>query len=220
MEDKHKQTMEEKNKESTDEVKQEETEAQVDETAEQRYEEPAEVEDDVADLVEETEEVTEEAKTDKEDNVASFQAEIESLKEQLDKLENRLLRTQAEYDNYRKRTDKERVQARKYEAQALATELLPVIDNFERALQTEVDESNKGFYDGVQMVYEQLLQALASQGVEVMDVVNKPFDPNLHHAVMQEEDETIDSNIITEELQKGYMLKDKVIRPAMVKVNK
>lgn len=146
--------------------------------------------------------------------------ENDALKEQLDSLKDRHLRLQAEFDNYRKRTEKERIASRKYEAQNLATELLPVIDNFERALQTEVDESNKGFYDGVKMVYEQLLQAMKSQGVEVMEVVNKPFDPNLHHAVMQEEDDSKESNIVTEELQKGYMLKDKVIRPAMVKVNK
>lgn len=178
------------------------------------------VEDEVQEKQEETLQEEKNNVTDQEETVTSLQKENDSLKEEVEKLQDRLLRVQAEFDNYRKRTEKERIAARKYEAQALATELLPVIDNFERALQTEVNDSNKGFYDGVQMVYEQFLQALASQGIEAMEAANKPFDPNLHHAVMQEEDETVESNIITEELQKGYMLKDKVIRPAMVKVNK
>lgn len=156
----------------------------------------------------------------KEDEIIMLNKENESLKQEIETLKDRLLRLQAEFDNYRKRTEKERIHARKYEAQALATELLPVIDNFERALETEVDESSKGFYEGVKMVYEQFMQAMKSQGIEVMDVVNKPFDPNLHHAVMQDEDDSVESNIITEEFQKGYMLKDKVLRPAMVKVNK
>lgn len=167
-----------------------------------------------------------EATTSEEDNgltekdYTTLQTENKALKDEVETMKERLLRVQAEYENYRKRTEKERIAARKYEAEALATELLQVIDNFERALQTEVDESAQGFYDGVKMVYDQFIQALKTQGVEVMEVVNEPFDPNLHHAVMQEEDETKESNIVTEELQKGYMLKDKVIRPAMVKVNK
>lgn len=170
--------------------------------------------------VELDEEIFVDTEGEKLEDSSMLKEENDALKEQLDSLKDRHLRLQAEFDNYRKRTEKERIASRKYEAQNLATELLPVIDNFERALQTEVDESNKGFYDGVKMVYEQLLQAMKSQGVEVMEVVNKPFDPNLHHAVMQEEDDSKESNIVTEELQKGYMLKDKVIRPAMVKVNK
>lgn len=146
--------------------------------------------------------------------------ENELLLGENEKLSERLLRVQAEFDNYRKRTEKERIAERKYQAQELAIELLPTIDNFERALQTEVTEENKGFHEGIQMVYNQFIEALKSQGIETIDVLEKEFDPNLHHAVMQVEDETVQSNIVTEELQKGFMLKDKVIRPAMVKVNK
>jgi len=179
----------------------------------------------VADTEVVAEEVEEKTKEEAEETVSiedyeTLKQEKEALEEEVEQLKDRLLRVQAEYDNFRKRTEKERIAMRKYEAEALATELLQVIDNFERALETEVDESQKGFYDGVKMVYNQFLEALRSQGVEVMDVIDQPFDPNLHHAVMQEEDESKESNIITEELQKGYMLKDKVIRPAMVKVNK
>lgn len=187
------------------------------------YDAQAETDEEV-EIIDNAEEA--EATTSEEDNgltekdYTTLQTENKALKDEVETMKERLLRVQAEYENYRKRTEKERIAARKYEAEALATELLQVIDNFERALQTEVDESAQGFYDGVKMVYDQFIQALKTQGVEVMEVVNEPFDPNLHHAVMQEEDETKESNIVTEELQKGYMLKDKVIRPAMVKVNK
>ncbi len=196
------------------------------------YQEDEELKDDSDQVIEEEEtkedleeqkEAEEEVTEEEEVSLEAYEAlkqEKENLEEEIEKIKDRLLRIQAEYDNYRKRTEKERIAMRKYEAEALATELLGVIDNFERALATEVDEAQKGFYDGVKMVYEQFLEALRSQGVEAMEVVDQPFDPNLHHAVMQEEDESKESNIITEELQKGYMLKDKVIRPAMVKVNK
>lgn len=146
--------------------------------------------------------------------------QLKQLTEEKDQLQERLLRTQAEFDNYRKRTEKEKLAERKYKSQDLAADLLPVIDNFERALQTEVKAENKGFYEGIEMVYQQLNQALVTHEIEPMEVVNQPFDPNLHHAVMQIEDDSIESNIVVEELQKGYMIKDKVIRPAMVKVNK
>lgn len=143
-----------------------------------------------------------------------------ALQEEKDEIYNRLLRVQAEYDNFKRRTQKERTSDLKYKSQDLATELLPALDNFERALQVEETEENKGMIEGITMVYNQLLEALKSQGVELIETENQPFDPNLHHAVMQVEDETLESNVVVEELQKGYMLKDRVIRPAMVKVNK
>src|SRR5699024_10865215 len=102
----------------------------------------------------------------------------------------------------------------------LANDIIPVLDNFERALQVEVNESNKGMVDGVKMVYNHLIEALQSHGVEAMDVEGKPFDQNLHHADVQADEADVESEIIVEELQKCYLLKDKVIRTAMVKVNK
>src|SRR5699024_4060334 len=108
---------------------------------------------------------------------------------------------------------------RKYKAQDLANELLPVIDHFERALQVEVTEETKSIIEGISMVYNQFKEALASQGVKEIEAEGKPFDPNLHHAVMQAEIEEEDSNIVVEVLQKGYILNDRVIRPAMVKIN-
>src|SRR5699024_1036499 len=131
-----------------------------------------------------------------------------------------MLQIQAEFDNFKKRTQKERIAERKYKSQELVTELLPALDNFERALQVEKTEDTKGIIDGITMVYNQINDALNAEGVEVIETIGKEFDPHIHHAVMQEENENEASNTVIEELQKGYILNDRVIRPAMVKVNK
>ena len=154
------------------------------------------------------------------DRIEELEQLVTRLKQEKSDIEEKLLRTHAEFDNYKKRTVKEKSAERKYKSQDLATELLPALDNFERALQTEVSSENNGFKDGMQMIYEQLQTALKSQGVEAIEAINKPFDPNYHHAVMQTEDENYESNVVVEQMQKGYVLNDKVIRPAMVKVNK
>lgn len=149
-----------------------------------------------------------------------YEEEIAALKKEKDDLFDRLLRVQAEYENFKKRTQKEREAERKYKAQDLVNDILPVLDNFERALQVEKTEETSSLIEGISMVHRQLLDALKNNGVEMIETEGKQFDPNLHHAVMQVEDESYESNQIVEELQKGYMLKDRVIRPAMVKVNK
>ncbi|WP_010097064.1 nucleotide exchange factor GrpE [Ornithinibacillus scapharcae] len=188
-------------------------------------------EKDVTESVETVEEQEQEmdatSETEDQDELSSAPKEIEKLTEEMNSLQaekeelyQRLLRTQAEFDNYKKRSVKEREADRVYKAQDLATELLPAIDNFERALQVEVTDTNKSILDGISMVYRQLIDAMKSQGIEPIEAVGKEFDPNLHQAVMQVEDETAESNIVLEELQKGYVIKDRVIRPAMVKVNK
>lgn len=146
--------------------------------------------------------------------------ELKQLQQEKDATQERLVRLQAEYENFKKRTEKEKLADRKYKSQELASELLPALDNFERALKVEVTDSNRNLIEGITMVYNQLLEALKTQGVEKIEAVDETFDPNLHHAVMQVEEEDKESNIIVEELQPGYMLKDRVIRPAMVKVNK
>lgn len=149
-----------------------------------------------------------------------YEEEIAALKKEKDDLFDRLLRVQAEFENFKKRTQKEREAERKYKAQDLVNDILPVLDNFERALQVEKTEETSSLIEGISMVHRQLLDALKNNGVEMIETEGKQFDPNLHHAVMQVEDESYESNQIVEELQKGYMLKDRVIRPAMVKVNK
>ncbi|MFC0522553.1 nucleotide exchange factor GrpE [Pontibacillus salicampi] len=146
--------------------------------------------------------------------------EVEKLQQEKDELYQRLTRLQADYDNFRRRSKKERENDLKYKAQDVIEELLPAVDNFERALNTEIpDESAKTFVDGMNMVYRQLKDALEKQGVEEIPAVGEEFDPELHQAVMQVEDENFGSNVVVEELQKGYKLKDRVIRPSMVKVN-
>ncbi|MFB4166525.1 nucleotide exchange factor GrpE [Virgibacillus sp. JSM 102003] len=155
-----------------------------------------------------------------ESKMESLKAEVDQLKQEKEELHQRVLRTQAEFDNFKKRSQKEKEAERKYKAEDLVNELLPAIDNFERALQVEVNDAGEGFVDGISMVYRQLKDALKAQGVEEIECVGETFDPTVHHAVMQVEEEDTESNTVTEELQKGYMLKDKVIRPAMVKVNK
>ncbi|MBV7507542.1 nucleotide exchange factor GrpE [Bacillus sp. sid0103] len=146
--------------------------------------------------------------------------EIQMLKEKLVEADNRYLRLQADFDNLRRRTRLDLEAGQKYRAQKLITDLLPAIDNFERAMKIEADnEQTKTLLQGMDMVYRSLLDALKSEGVEPIESVGKEFDPHQHQAVMQGEDENYGSNIVTDEFQKGYLLKDRVIRPAMVKVN-
>ena len=146
--------------------------------------------------------------------------ENEELKAKIEEAENRILRLQADYENSRRRAKLDLQATEKYKSQSLITGLLPAIDNFERALQIEADnEQTKSVLHGVEMVYRSLLDALKAEGAEQIEAVGKEFDPNLHQAIMQVEDANFDSNIVVEELQKGYILKDRVIRPSMVKVN-
>ena len=175
-----------------------------------------------------TEEVlVEDVKNDEENNEPNQENEIqllvkenEELKAKVEEAENRILRLQADYENSRRRAKLDLAATEKYKSQSLITGLLPAIDNFERALQIEADnEQTKSVLQGVEMVYRSLLDALKAEGAEQIEAVGKEFDPNLHQAIMQVEDANFDSNIVVEELQKGYILKDRVIRPSMVKVN-
>jgi molecular chaperone GrpE len=145
---------------------------------------------------------------------------IAELEAKLAEAENRYLRLQADFDNSRRRAKLDQEAAEKYRAQKLITELLPALDNFERALNMETDnEQAKTLQQGMEMVYRSLAEAIKKEGAEAIEAVGKEFDPHLHQAVMQVEDENFASNTVVEEFQKGYLLKDRVIRPAMVKVN-
>lgn len=142
------------------------------------------------------------------------------LERKVEEAENRYLRLQADFDNFRRRTRLDSEASEKYRAQKLIVDILPAIDNFERALKVETEnEETNSLLQGMQMVYRSLLDALTKEGVESIETVGKEFDPHLHQAVMQGEDENFGSNIVIEEFQKGYVLKDRVIRPSMVKVN-
>jgi molecular chaperone GrpE len=170
---------------------------------------------------EEVETVFAEAEDSKEDSThIDYAAEIQNLTSKLEEADNRYLRLQADFDNFRRRTRLDIEAGEKYKAQKLVTELLPALDNFERALQIEADnEQTRSLLQGMEMVYRGIVDALKKEGVEPIEAVGKEFDPNFHQAVMQGEDENFYSNIVTDEFQKGYMLKDRVIRPSMVKVN-
>ncbi len=145
---------------------------------------------------------------------------ITELEEKLEEAENQKHRAQADLANYRRRAQLDKEAAHKYRAQGLITDILPVLDNFERALVVEnPDEKTASFLQGMEMVYRQLIDALTKEGLEAIDAVGTTFDPNVHQAIMQVEDENYEANIVVEEFQKGYKLKDRVIRPSMVKVN-
>lgn len=145
---------------------------------------------------------------------------VEEYEAKLEEASTRLLRLQADYDNFRRRTKLDLEANQKYRAQTIITDLLPVLDNFDRALQTQVDqEQAKSLLQGMEMVYRLLIEAIKKEGVEMIDAVGKEFDPHLHQAVMVVEVEDTDSGIVMEEFQKGYKLKDRVIRPSMVKVS-
>ena len=155
-----------------------------------------------------------------EGQLAALKEKNAELEKKLEEADNRYLRLQADFDNFRRRTRLEAEASEKYRAQKLITELLPAVDNFERALKTEADnEQAKALMQGMEMIYRGLLDALAKEGLQSIEAVGKEFDPHLHQAVMQGEDENFAANTVIEEFQKGYMLKDKVIRPSMVKVN-
>ena len=149
-------------------------------------------------------------------NEVEEKSELELLQEKFDEVSDRLLRTMAEYDNFRKRTQKEK-EAIYPDAIAFAvTAFLPVLDNFERALQSEC--SDEGYKKGVEMTYNQLLDAFKKLNVEVINPENEVFNPDFHNAVMHTEDESLGEGVITQVLQKGYKIGDKVLRFAMVSV--
>ncbi|MGM0828416.1 MAG: nucleotide exchange factor GrpE [Bacillota bacterium] len=146
--------------------------------------------------------------------------ELSQLEDKLNESENRYLRLRADFDNFRRRVNLESEAKEKYRAQGLITELLPALDNFERALNIDADnDQTKTLLQGMEMVHRSIVEALKKEGVEPIEAVGQEFDPHLHQAVMQTEDENFDSNVVVEEFQKGYKLKDRVIRPSMVKVN-
>ena len=149
-------------------------------------------------------------------------AEIEDLKKKNDELMNKFLYSQAEFANFKKRKEQETANMLKYSNMDIARELLPVVDNFERAI--KLDDSNLNdelskFLDGFKMIYSHLVELLRKFEIEEIDCLNKEFDPNFEQALMTVKAEGVEPGIVVEVLQKGYMLKDKMIRPALVKVS-
>lgn len=139
--------------------------------------------------------------------------------QKIDELTDQYRRTLAEFDNYRKRTEKEKTAMFEVGAKDIIEKLLPVIDSFERGLATVSEEQKaEPFVDGMDKIYKQLVKQLEDAGVKEIEALDKEFDPNLHNAVMHVEDENVGENIIVEVFQKGYTYRDSVVRHSMVKV--
>lgn len=150
----------------------------------------------------------------------TLEAELVKVKAKAEDHYGQLQRLQADFDNYRKRTQKEKTELIKYASERLVGELLPVLDNFDRAVSAaKVNPDFTSFSQGVEMILRQMQTALSKEGLKAMDTVGQPFDPNLHEAVLRVASEEYPENTVVEELQKGYYLKEKVLRPCMVKVS-
>ncbi len=150
------------------------------------------------------------------------EAEAKKAEEEAKKAEEaeseRYMRLMAEFQNFKRRVAKEKSDIHAYANEKIVGDLLPVLDNFERALSTETED--EGYAKGMQLIFEQLKTALGNAGLEEIKAMDEEFDPNVHNAVMTETIEDKEDGIITKVLQKGYRLKDKVVRPSMVAVNK
>ena len=176
-------------------------------TAEAAEEQPVE---DVSDTREEAADVTVEDVPAEEDKTAALEA-------QLQEKNDRILRLQADFENFRRRTAKEKEELAAVITQNLLTDLLPLLDNFERAMAVEQSDV-EAFQKGVEMIFTQLREVMEKHGLENVEAEGVPFDPNIHQAVMRVENPDVEDGMITQVLQKGYQAKGRVIRPAMVQV--
>lgn len=146
--------------------------------------------------------------------------ELEAQRKLADENYQRYLRTQADFDNFRRRSRQEKEDFAKYASAKLIEQLLPIVDNFERAIGASREAKDvDALQKGVDMIFRQLEQVLANEGLTPMNAVGQPFNPEFHQAIMQVESDEHEEGIVVEEVQKGYVLKDKVLRPAMVKVS-
>lgn len=172
----------------------------------------------------EQEPVTQDAKLDEETAAGEGSSQEETRLAELTKLaeenQQRYLRVQADFDNFRRRTMKEKEELGQYASMKLVTQLLPVVDNFDRAVTSAATNKDyESLAKGVEMIFRQFEQILDSEGVKAIAAVGEPFNPEFHQAIMQVDSEEYEEGIVVEEVLKGYMMKDKVLRPAMVKVS-
>ncbi|SDI34440.1 nucleotide exchange factor GrpE [Natribacillus halophilus] len=174
--------------------------------------------DEEAEIIEPEAEDSPSASTEENEDVSEHEEELQKLQAELEEWKGKAKRVQADYDNFRKRTRAEKETATQFRSQSLMEALLPVLDSFKRAFASDTGEA-EDLYKGMEMVHRQFVEALESEGLEEIKTEGEIFDPNVHQAVMQVEEEGFESNQIVEELQRGYKLNSRVIRPAMVKVN-
>lgn len=152
-----------------------------------------------------------------EDDASALKAQVESLQAALAEKDNRVKRLQADFENFRRRTSKEREELANVVTQDLLKGMLPILDNFDRAMAAE-QKDNESFQKGVEMIYTQLHETLKNDGLEPIETAGQKFDPNFHQAVMRVENPDLEDDTIAQELQKGYIVKGRVIRPSMVQV--
>lgn len=202
---------------------------EFEETASNKIEGASEVTESEAMMAEEVLEETPDTDTDSgaENDVGAkdgfkkgfFAKKKDKKDEQIEELTDKVKRNMAEFDNFRKRTEKEKTAMYEIGAKDIVERILPVVDNFERGLAAlPEDEQKSAFAEGMDMIYKQLLKTLEEAGVKPIEAVGQPFDPDFHNAVMHVEDESLGENIVAEELQKGYLYRDSVVRHSMVKV--
>lgn len=204
----------EKKEEVLEEVAEENTDAEDTSTADVSEEQTEEMTD-------ESEETTEDAAEDTKDDGKKgfFKKKKDKKDEQIEELTDQVKRQMAEFDNFRKRTEKEKTQMYDMGARSIVEKILPVIDNFERGLAGVSDEDKENpFVVGMDKTYRQMLTELAAVGVTPIEAVGREFDPEFHNAVMQVESEEYEAGVVAQELQKGYMYKDSVVRHSMVAV--
>ena len=192
------------------------------ETSEVNAEEVKEetVETEVVEEAEATEEKAETKEAKKADKKkAKADKKNEAMQAKIDELEDRVKRQMAEFENFRKRTDKEKAMMFETGAKSVIDKILPVVDNFERGLATIPEEDeNSAFANGMKMIYKQMMDELEKLGVKPIEAVGQEFDPNFHNAVMQVESEEYESGVVAQELLKGYMYHESVVRHSMVAV--
>ena len=221
-------TEEIRNSELEEELVAEETEQTTNDTIQEEFEESVS-EESIVEENEEAKEGTSEEASDSENEKTEeepakkegfFKKKKDKKDEQIEELQDKLKRQMAEFENFRKRSEKEKSQMFDLGARTIIEKVLPVVDNFERGLAAVPEEQKEdAFVTGMDKVYKQFMTELEATGVKAIEAVGKEFDPELHNAVMQVEDETLESGIVAQELQKGYMYKDTVVRHSMVAVN-
>ena len=208
---------ENKNQEVVEETVKETVEAEV--QAEETEEETVENTEAEVEEAEQTDDTAEETAEPTKEKSKLFKKKKDPKDEKIEELSDKLLRQMAEFDNFRKRTEKEKSAMYEIGAKDIVEKLLPVVDNFERGFQAVAEEDKEdAFVTGMEMVYKQLMTMLETVGVKPIEAVGQEFNPDLHNAVMHVEDETVGDNIIVEEFQKGYTYRDSVVRYSMVKV--
>ena len=186
-------------------------------TAETETEETEEVTEESCEAEENSEEAETEEKS--EEKKGFFKKKKDKKDEKIEELTDRVKRQMAEFDNFRKRTEKEKASMYEIGAREIIEKILPVVDNFERGLAAvPEEEKDSPFADGMTKIYKQMMAVFEEMGVKAIDAVGEEFNPDYHNAVMHVEDEEAGENVVVEEFQKGYLYKDHVVRHSMVKV--